>query len=189
MLFFYQLESDEEFGRFEYPKKDLSNVKKDKNCNNRALNYSLKLSQIPVPLVFMEKDGKITNYEQFKLYDEEFNNIGSFVYFKPDIFSKSRRTNFTNHKPPVYKRTNKNKNNQILKKVDEKKYPEYYRKTLENTMRGSNETTPDPFEIGEILAVYIHKREPRKMKLAVRRMYRAEHVTPNDKNTDMNLLF
>jgi DNA (cytosine-5)-methyltransferase 1 len=38
-------------------------------------------------------------------------------------------------------------------------------------MRGSNETTPNAFEIAEILAIYIVEGDKKNVKIIVRRMY------------------
>jgi len=189
--FFYQLQYDDEFGRFEYPKfEDKPNdIPGDKYCRNCVLENLNNKLQIPQLLTFMETISSLSFYENFKLLDEEY-KIGSFIYLQPGIFSIASRSNFVGKTEFEHSVLNKNKN-QVLKKVDEIEYPEYYRKTLENTMRGSNETTPDPFEIAEILAIYCIDADKKNVRLIVRRMYRAEQIPleDNDKNADMNMLF
>uniref|UniRef100_A0A2S2Q3B0 Cytosine-specific methyltransferase n=1 Tax=Sipha flava TaxID=143950 RepID=A0A2S2Q3B0_9HEMI len=187
--FFYQLQYDDEFGRFEYPE-DSNNDKNDKYCKNCEDNFLEKKLQTPELLEFIEKDIGITYYYKLKFQNEEY-KIGNFIYLKPGIFSIAARSNFTDYKSLHYPASNKNKNNQILKNVDETKYPEYYRKTIENIMRGSNETTPDAFEIAEILAIYIVEGDKKNVKIIVRRMYRAEQIPMDDnyKNADMNMLY
>ncbi|XP_025417391.1 LOW QUALITY PROTEIN: DNA (cytosine-5)-methyltransferase 1-like [Sipha flava] len=187
--FFYQLQYDDEFGKFEYPEES-NNDKKDKYCKNCEDNFFKKKLQTPELLEFIEKDSGITYYYKLKFQNEEY-KIGNFIYLKPGIFSIAARCNFTEYKSLQYPASNKNKNNQILKNVDETKYPEYYRKTIENIMRGSNETTPDAFEIAEILAIYIVEGDKKNVKIIVRRMYRAEQIPMDDnyKNADMNMLY
>lgn len=189
--FFYQLQYDDEFGRFEYPIQDnIFNVKKEKYCNNCESRKLERKSQKPAVLDFIEKDNNIIYYYKFILNNIEY-KVGNFIYLNSGVFSRSSRSNMIGKKPFVHSKLNKMKNNSILKNVDETKYPEYYRKTLENTMRGSNETTPDPFEIAEILAIYILESNIKKVKIIVRRMYRAEQIPLEDynKNADMNMLF
>lgn len=133
----------------------------------------------------MKQDDNRLLYKGFKLYKKLF-NIGDFVYLQPGIFSRSKRTTFINAIPFVHKESNKNKNTFI---PDKSIYTEYYRKALQNTMCGSNETTPKPFEIGEILSIYMVDGDP-LIHLNVRRMYRAENIPfKNFKNLDMNMLF
>lgn len=191
--FFFQLQYDDEFGRFEYPTaEDESNdkVRGDKYCRNCAVELLNKTSEIPQLITLMEKDHQITFFEDFKLRNEKY-KIGSFIYLHSNIFSMASRSNFIGQNAFVHDDGNKNKNNIVLKKVDEIEYPEYYRKTLENTIRGSNETTPNPFEIGEILAIYYKGTNKANVKLIIRRMYRAEQIPLEnyDKNADMNMLF
>ncbi|XP_050436702.1 DNA (cytosine-5)-methyltransferase PliMCI-like [Adelges cooleyi] len=190
--FFYQLCYDNELGRFEYPGCYL-NIEEMKlsenycrNCDNEKVE---KKSQMPVLLEFIEQDSKILYYYKIKYKREEY-KIGNFIYLEPDIFLKAKRANFVDKKRFVHRDSNKNKSPQGLRKVDEDEYPEYYRKTLENTMRGSNENTPDPFEIAEILAIYTLDNDKKNARLIVRRMYRSEKIPIEDfaKNTDMNLL-
>lgn len=183
--FFYQLQYDDEFGRFEYPKPESDNF-----CVNCKLNLLEKKSRIPKTFDFIEKDGKINYFYYFNLHNEKYKN-GSFIYLKPGFFKSARRSNLIGIKPFIHTISNRSKCNQLLKDVDETIYPEYYRKTQENTMRGSNETTPDPFEIAEILAIYIVDGESKEnVKLVVRRMYRAEQIPLGDyNNADMNLLY
>lgn len=188
---FYQLQYDDKFGRFEYPKpEDPCSTKRDKYCSNCGADDLERKSQIPEILEFIEKHNNISYFYKLKLHNVEY-KIGNFVYLEPGVFPSASRSNFVGKKPFKHSKINKNKYYQLLKDVDETEYPEYYRKTLENTMRGSNETTPDPFEIAELLAIYQVDWDKNNVRLIVRRMYRAEHIPLQnyDKNADMNLLF
>ncbi|KAL4142386.1 hypothetical protein QTP88_004853 [Uroleucon formosanum] len=189
--FFYQLQYDDKFGRFEYPKPLVPNaVIREGYCSN-CEDFSLEQkSKEPELLEFIEQDKNISYFYKFKLFDEEY-KVGSFIYLQPEIFKTASRSNMIGEEPFEFKKTNTNMSNQEQKIIDETKYSEYYRKSLENTMRGSNETTPDPFEIAEILAIYFVDWDRKNIKLIVRRMYRAEQIPLEDyaKNSDMNMLF
>ncbi|VVC27920.1 DNA (cytosine-5)-methyltransferase 1-like,Bromo adjacent homology (BAH) domain,DNA (cytosine-5)- [Cinara cedri] len=191
--FFYQFQYNDEFGRFEHP--DSSEIlfrgKNQNKCCSNCIKKDLEIkTQIPKLLKYIEKKEDIYYFLNFKLHNEEY-KVGSFIYLQPGIFTEALRFNFVGHEPFVFNDTNKNKNSPFLKNVDETVYPEYYRKTLENTMRGSNESTPDPFEIAEIISIYVTEGDKKNVKIIVRRMYRAEQIPlgNNDKNVDMNMLF
>ncbi|XP_060863643.1 DNA (cytosine-5)-methyltransferase 1-like [Metopolophium dirhodum] len=189
--FFYQLQYDDKFGRFEYPKPlEPNTVITEGYCSNCEDFVLEQKSKEPELHEFIEQDKNISYFYKFKLFDEEY-KVGSFIYLQPEIFKTASRSNMIGEEPFEFKKTNKNISNQEQKIIDETKYPEYYRKSLENTMRGSNETTPDPFEIAEILAIYFVDWDRKNIKLIVRRMYRAEQIPLEDyaKNSDMNMLF
>jgi hypothetical protein len=61
--------------------------------------------------------------------------------------------------------------------IDETTYPEYYRKTTH--VKGSNEKTPNPFDIAIILEIYSPKLSKDRVKLRVRNLYRPYQVCPN----------
>ncbi|XP_025419403.1 DNA (cytosine-5)-methyltransferase 1-like [Sipha flava] len=190
--FFYQFYYDEEFGRLEYPKPEnqINKNKNIKNCQNCQIKELEKKSKIPEPLEFIEKSNGISYFYKFKLHNVEY-KIGSFIYLPPNIFSTSQRANLLEVKPFDHKKSNTISSNEIQINVDESKYPEYYRKKLEYSMRGSNENTPNPFEIAEIIAVYVVEGDESNVKLLVQRMYRAEQIPleNNKNNIDMNMLY
>ncbi|XP_060841816.1 DNA (cytosine-5)-methyltransferase 1-like [Rhopalosiphum padi] len=189
--FFYQLQYDDTYGRFEYPKpEELITGIRDEYCSNCEVIDLENKSKEPEVLEFIEEENGISYFFKFKLLNEEY-KIGNFIYLQPGIFSMADRSNMIEEEQFEYTETIKNISNQEQKIIDETMYPEYYRKTLENTMRGSNETTPDPFDIAEILAIYFIAHDNKKVKLIVRRMYRAEQILLEDsaRNADMNMLF
>ncbi|KAL5240708.1 hypothetical protein ACI65C_008118 [Semiaphis heraclei] len=189
--FFYQLQYDDTFGRFEYikPKESINNMR-NKFCNNCEVIELEKKSKEPEAFEFIEEENSISYFYKFKLFDEEY-KVGSFIYMKPGTFKKASRSNMIGEKLFELKEKSTNISNQEQKNIDETVYTEYYRKTLENSMRGSNETTPNPFDIGEIKAIYYVDRDSKNIKLIVRRMYRAEQIVLENytRNTDMNELF
>jgi len=186
--FFFQLQYDDEFGRFEYPKFiNPCDDTKVKYCSVCEDNKIKKLSKSPRLNDFIEKDGKIRYYYKLSFEYNDY-KVGNFIYLPPGTFSKAVRTNFINTKSFVHPTLNKKEYNNVIRKVDETLYPEYYRKTEQSHCKGSNEKTPDPFEIAEILAVYVYGKDIKNVKLVVRRMYRAEQI-PLENNTDMNMLY
>jgi len=189
--FFYQLQYDDTYGRFEYPTSEeaITGIE-DEYCSNCEVIDLENKSKEPEVLEFIEEENGISYFYKFKLLNEEY-KIGNFIYLQPGIFSTATRSNKTEEEQFEYSEINKNKCNAELKIIDETLYPEYYRKTLENIMRGSNETTPDPFDIAEILAIYFIDHNDKNIKLIVRRMYRAEQILLEDsaRNVDMNMLF
>ncbi|VVC38862.1 DNA (cytosine-5)-methyltransferase 1-like,Bromo adjacent homology (BAH) domain,DNA (cytosine-5)- [Cinara cedri] len=190
--FFFQFQYNDECARFEdIDSSDIDDTMHDPNenkiCRNCVKENLEKKSQIPQLLEYVEKKKDLYFFYNFKLLNETY-KVGNFIYLQPGIFSKTSRLNFVEHRSFVLNDTKKNKNSPLLKNVDETEYPEYYRKTLENSMRGSNESTPDPFEIGEIIAIYVTKGDKKNIKAIIRRMYRAEQIS-NDKSLDMNMLF
>ncbi|KAL4142389.1 hypothetical protein QTP88_004856 [Uroleucon formosanum] len=189
--FFYQLQYDDTFGRFEYhkPEKPIDDIR-IRYCSNCDVIECEKKSKEPELLEFIEEENRISYFYKFKLFNEEY-KVGSFVYLKPGIFKIATRSNMIGEELFELEETNTNISNQEQTNIDETVYTEYYRKTLENSMRGSNETTPDPFDIAEIKAIYFVDRDSKNIKLIVRRMYRAEQILSRDdaRNADMNVLF
>ncbi|XP_022173545.1 DNA (cytosine-5)-methyltransferase 1-like [Myzus persicae] len=188
--FFYQLQYDDTFGRFEYLKpEEPNNDIRNKYCNNCEVIELENKSKEPELLEFIEEENSISYFYKFKLFDEEY-KVGSFIYLQPKTFRTASRSNMIGEELFELKETNTNISNQEQKNIDETVHTEYYRKTLENSMRGSNETTPDPFDIAEIKAIYFVDRDSKNVKLIVRRMYRAEQILEDhSRNADMNLLF
>ncbi|VVC27392.1 DNA (cytosine-5)-methyltransferase 1-like,Bromo adjacent homology (BAH) domain,DNA (cytosine-5)- [Cinara cedri] len=191
--FFYQFQYHEEFGRFEHPETPetlIGGTNQNKYCTN-CVKKNLKIkSQVPELFEFVEKYKNQYFHFNYKLNNEEY-KIGDFIYLKPGIFTEDLRINFEGQAPFVFNDTNKNENSTLPKNICETKYPEHYRKNLENTMRGSNESTPEPFEIAEILSMHVTKNFKSNVQILVRRMYRADQIPlgNSDKNADMNLLF
>jgi hypothetical protein len=78
-----------------------------------------------------------------------------------------------------------------LTKIDEDKYPELYRK--KNKIKGSNEYTSKPFQIGLLEDITASDREGKiAVKLSIRKLYRPEdtHMSASEVfATDNNLLF
>lgn len=197
--YFYQFQYDDEFGRFEYPQPE--NQKNDnkydgKYCSNCEIDDFNKKSEIPELLDLIEKEMNVSYFYKFKLHNEVY-KIGNFIYLKPGIFKPTMRINEDEVCTKSVKKQSNNKrlNNNInqvmdreLESVDETVYPEFYRKTLEN--KGSNESTPSPFEIAEILAIYVLDGKLKNVNIVVRRMYRAEQISmDNNESLDMNLLY
>ncbi|CAI6366039.1 unnamed protein product [Macrosiphum euphorbiae] len=189
--FFYQLQYDDKFGRFEYhkPEKPINDIR-NKHCKNCEVIECEQKSKEPELLEFIEEENSISYFYKFKLLDEEY-KVGNFIYLKPGIFKKATRSNMIDEELFEFEETNTNISNEEEKNIDETVYTEYYRKTLENSMCGSNETTPNPFDIAEIRAIYFVDRDSKNIKLIVRRMYRAEQILPQNiaRNEDMNVLF
>ena len=72
-------------------------------------------------------------------------------------------------------------------------YPEFYRKTTEN-IKGCNEKTPGPFNIGYIREIYTETFKGEDViKLKVNKFYRPENThlnkTRKDLFYDLNLLY
>lgn len=186
--FFYQFRYDDKFGRFEYLD-SLDNPLSTKEGETSCINCLIKdVSNKFELLEFIENDENIYYFYNFKLRSEEY-KIGNFIYLQPGIFTKDARLNFTDHDSFVFNDINKSTINPLLNNIDETEYPEYYRKIQENNS-DANEATPNPFEIAEIISIYVNRNNVANVKLIVRRMYRAEQIPlANVKQLDMNMLY
>ncbi|KAL1124037.1 hypothetical protein AAG570_001807 [Ranatra chinensis] len=186
--FFYQKRYDDIYGRFEDPKADPA-------CKNPANAHRFCVScerlyqrqKFEMPRV----DEKIENQTEDKKKEygvvswrgEEY-RPGCCVFLAPTAF---RFKTFGN----VFKGGNNRKSD----RVDEDLYPEFYRKTSDR-IKGSNETTPQPFCIGLITAIVTNSREklvaPADICIRVLKFYRPENTTGisyQSHQLDLNLLY
>lgn len=188
--FFYQHQYDEDRGSFIYPSPDNScDVNDLVYCSNCVVRRLERKSRIPTELELIEEVNQVLYFNKFKYNNEEY-KIGSFMYLQSGIFSRVPRCNFINETPFEHNVPSTSVKVETVKEVDETEYPEYYRKTQEPTLRGSNENTPNPFDIAEILAIYALPEDKKNIKIVVRRMYRAEQIPLENYATqaDMNML-
>ena len=78
--------------------------------------------------------------------------------------------------------------------IDDVKYPELYRKSNENNIKGCNEKTPAPFDVGYIKEIFVDgSKNQDVIKLVVNKYYRPEntHLVRTKANLyhDLNLLY
>ena len=126
-------------------------------------------------------DNKLKPFGPIKQEDEEEKENGErqmwtgFVYER-GISYRVGDAVFLTAKQPENNETSKSAVN--LNDVDETTYPEYYRKT--KYVKGSNEKTPNPFDIAIIQEIFSPKNNKEKVKLRVRTLYRPYQVRIKD---------
>ena len=137
-------------------------------------------------------DNKLKPFGPIKKEDEEEKENGErqmwtgFVYER-GISYRVGDAVFLTAKQPENNETSKSAVN--LNDVDETTYPEYYRKT--KYVKGSNEKTPNPFDIAIIQEIFSPKNNKEKVKLRVRTLYRPYQVRINQQTPTLftELLF
>lgn len=128
------------------------------------------------------KEANRTEWTSVKWQDYEYSR-GMGVFLKPGTFKLKNNFNNAN-----------NTNNKIkLEKVDEDVYPEYYRKSDNNT-RGSNVDTGEPFCVGHIAAVTAASEGPlvvpQDIYIKVNILYRPENTSSRfPQQEDLNVVY
>ena len=127
-------------------------------------------------------DGKIS-YGTFGYRGQSF-NVGDCIFMSCDSFNFK-----VTHSPPP-------KVDNRKKFIDEEMYPEHYRRSTDQKVKGSNETTPEPFRIAQIINILVKStellQEPSDVKLRIRKFYRPENTHRGASSTyqaELNMLY
>lgn len=122
-------------------------------------------------------------YEVIKYRGEEY-RVGNAVFLYPSAFKFK------------YIRTYQEPSKPKKEDVDEDMYPEFYRKTADFKIRGSNIDTLEPFHIGYINAIYANTTDQivlaSNIYIKVNKMYRPENTHRDStlmEQADLNMVY
>uniref|UniRef100_T1J239 DNA (cytosine-5-)-methyltransferase n=1 Tax=Strigamia maritima TaxID=126957 RepID=T1J239_STRMM len=156
-------------GRFEDPPLEYTDYSEKKyighcGCCDR-LKASAQQKMVQFGPKLSEFDGE-NDYQFIKWKNEEF-KVGDFVLIQPDAFEFNRKQC---QKVKIKK----------IEKVDEKIYPEFYRKAVPKDIE-----IPDPYKIGFIIRIYCSvlaanntqcRTHPSAIQVQVQKLYRPENT-------------
>ncbi|KAL0272437.1 UNVERIFIED_CONTAM: hypothetical protein PYX00_005405 [Menopon gallinae] len=139
---------------------DAENRKNDENyC--ATCKWSEKEINKEIPLLkTSEKDGTINKWVEWR--GEQY-KVGNSVFLHPETFEfKSYAPETEKVKPTA--------------EMDDMMYPELYRKAGDTNIKGCNEKTPDPFNVGYIVDMFTDDSREKNIKLKVKKFYRPQNT-------------
>nr|QNQ79147.1 DNA (cytosine-5)-methyltransferase 1 [Phenacoccus solenopsis] len=176
--FYFQKRYDSTYGRFE----DIEiGISENKNfdmcprCEHMKMKKNWEKPCLVEELEYIESTDEYS-YGMVRWRDEEL-KIGSCVFLKPGT---------------LFPILNKSYNEKVkLKKLDEDRYPEMYRKQIDRT---KFEEVAEPFNIGYIVSIHSEKRckSASDIFLTVKKFYRPQDTHLDEdtvKHLDLNLLY
>ncbi|XP_011505760.1 PREDICTED: DNA (cytosine-5)-methyltransferase PliMCI-like [Ceratosolen solmsi marchali] len=151
-------------------------------CTRNSLTNQYKTPQLFEKLEEMSDSVKI-KFGMVKYLGEEF-RIGTAVYLKPKTLGFKYLIN------------NKKYLQNFKKKIiDEKQYPEFYRK-FNDKDKNSKFDIPEPFDIGYITSIYSTSKSKLlasiNLYITVKKLYRPENTHASEslkRNSDINILY
>ena len=186
--FFYQKRYTAESARFEDPLPDPPCTRDDirhRFCP-ACVRFSTTSHEKCIPKVFERGDEKNSREVTWNLvqYKGEDFRVGSAVYLVPGTMKFKYSSLFID--PPKPKRESVE---------DDDLYPEFYRKSSDH-VKGSNNDTPEPFQIGFINAIYATTTDklvaPNDIWIKVNKLYRPENTHKGAslvQQVDLNMLY